>query len=108
MAARKWRPKGDPQRAKVHDFVIPDNGKATRYGVYDLRRDQGSVTVGVDHATAHFAVNAIRGWWNRIALNWHGRPLVSLAAVVNLIAATTTSSGLRCARRSTHAASLNL
>ena len=28
-------------------------------------------------------------------MNWRGKPLVSLAAVVNLIAATTTSSGLR-------------
>jgi hypothetical protein len=41
--------------------------------------------------------------WNRIehrlfshiAMNWRGKPLVSLATVVNLIGATTTGSGLR-------------
>ena len=43
---------------KVHDFV--KQGKAIPYGVYDLSRDEGWVSVGVDHDTAHFAVNAIR------------------------------------------------
>ncbi|MDP6777145.1 MAG: ISAzo13 family transposase, partial [Candidatus Latescibacteria bacterium] len=30
-----------------------------------------------------------------IAMNWRGKPLVSLAATVNLIAGTTTEAGLR-------------
>ena len=25
---REWRPKGDPEQVKVHDFVIPEQGKA--------------------------------------------------------------------------------
>ena len=66
---RQWRPKGDPEQVKVHDFVIPEQGKAIPYGVYDLSRDEGWGSVGVDHDTAHFAVNAIRSWWNRM-----GRP----------------------------------
>ena len=63
---RPWRPKGDPERVKVHDFVIPTQGKAIPYGVYDLSRNEGWVSVGVDHDTAHFAVKAIRSWWKRM------------------------------------------
>jgi transposase len=158
---REWRPKGNPERVRVHDFLIPEQGKAIPYGVYDLTRNQGWVSVGITHDTAAFAVNAIRSWWkhmgrssypeanellitadaggsngprvrlwkwelqrfaNRtgvtitvvhfppgtskwnkiehrlfsyIAMNWRGKPLTSLAAVVSLIGATTTKQGLR-------------
>ncbi|MFV2074073.1 MAG: ISAzo13 family transposase [Thermoanaerobaculales bacterium] len=158
---REWRPKGKPEPVRVHDFLIPDQGKAIPYGVYDLSRDEGWVSVGIDHDTASFAVNAVRRWWklmgraayrdadsllitadaggsngprvrlwkwelqkfanrtglsitvchfppgtskwnkiehrlfSHIAMNWRGKPLVSLAAIVSLIGATTTTSGLR-------------
>jgi transposase len=158
---REWRPKGKPEHVGVHDFLIPDQGKGIPYGVYDLSRDEGWVSVGTDHDTASFAVNAVRRWWkvmgrpaypnadsllitadaggsngprvrlwkwelqkfaNRtglaitvchfppgtskwnkiehrlfsyIAMNWRGKPLVSLAAIVSLIGSTTTTSGLR-------------
>jgi transposase len=158
---REWRPKGDPELVRVHDFVIREQGKAIPYGVYDLNRNEGWVSVGIDHDTAHFAVNTIRRWWQKmgrpvyagtstllitadaggsngartrlwkwelqqfanrtglsitvchyppgtskwnkiehrlfshIAINWRGKPLVSLAAIVSLIGATTTETGLR-------------
>ena len=63
---REWRPKGQPETVKVHDFLIPEQGKAIPYGVYDLTRNQGWVSVGITHDTAHFAVNAIRSWWRRM------------------------------------------
>ena len=65
---RAWRPKGRPASVRVHDFVIkaPGHGKAIPYGVYDLHRDEGWVSVGIDHDTASFAVNAIRRWWQRM------------------------------------------
>jgi hypothetical protein len=160
-AGRDWRPKGSPEPVRVHDFLIPDQGKAIPYGVYDLSRDEGWVSVGIDHDTASFAVHAVRRWWkimgrrayphadsllitadaggsngprvrlwkyelqkfanrtglsitvchfppgtskwnkiehrlfSHVAMNWRGRPLVSLAAIVSLIGSTTTSSGLR-------------
>lgn len=160
-AGREWRPKGDPTPVRVHDFLIPEQGKAIPYGVYDLKRNKGWVSVGIDHDTASFAVNAIRRWWNvmgrptyrgadsvlitadaggsndprirlwkwelqrfanrtglsitvchfppgtskwnkiehrlfsYIAVNWRGKPLFSLAAIVSLIVSTTTESGLR-------------
>ena len=146
---------------KVHDFLIPTKGKAIPYGVYDLTRNAGWVSVGIDHDTAAFAVNSIRRWWRTmgrrvyprartllitadsggsngartrlwkwelqklatesglsisvrhlppgtskwnkiehrlfsfISKNWRGRPLTSLAVIVNLIAATRTRTGLR-------------
>ncbi len=158
---REWRPKGNPEPVRVHDFLVPELGKAIPYGVYDLRRDEGWVSVGIDHDTASFAVNAIRRWWklmgrysyrgtpslfitadgggsngsrvrlwkwelqkfanrsglsitvchfppgtskwnkiehrlfSHIAMNWRGKPLVSLATIVSLIGSTTTASGLR-------------
>ncbi len=66
---REWRPKGRPEPVRVHDFLIPDQGKAIPYGVYDLSRDEGWVSVGIDHDTASFAVNAVRRWWQLM-----GRP----------------------------------
>jgi len=158
---QEWRPKGKPEPVRVHDFVIPEQGKAIPYGVYDLHRNEGWVSIGIDHDTARFAVNTIRRWWkvmgrpvyrqvttllitadaggsnsaqsrlwkwelqqfaNRtglaitvchfplgtskwnkiehrlfsyIAMNWRGKPLVSLATIISLIGATSTEAGLR-------------
>ena len=47
----------------MHDFLIPELGRATPYGVYDLARNTGWVSVGVDRDTATFAVETIRRWW---------------------------------------------
>jgi hypothetical protein len=159
-AGREWRPKGSPEAVRVHDFIIPELGRAVPYGVYDIAGDAGWVSVGVDHDTAAFAVNAIRSWWklmgrkrypnansllitadgggsngSRVRLwkvelqkladelgvsitvchlppgtskwnkiehrlfsfitgNWRGKPLVSYQVIVQLIAATTTKTGL--------------
>jgi len=41
-SGREWHPKGKPESVRVHDFVIPELGKANPYGVYDLSRNQGS------------------------------------------------------------------
>jgi hypothetical protein len=160
-AGREWRPKGHPTRVKVHDFLVPENGKAIPYGVYDLTRNDGWVSIGIDHDTASFAVRTVERWWRKmgrtaypkarslvitadsggsnsarsrlwklelqgladrtrltihvlhfppgtskwnkiehrlfsfITQNWRGQPLVSLAAIVNLIGRTRTQTGLR-------------
>ncbi|MFB3095795.1 MAG: ISAzo13 family transposase [Candidatus Acidiferrales bacterium] len=157
---RELQPKGQPERVRVHDFEIPALGKVAPYGVYDVGRNVGWVSVGVDHDTAAFAVESIRRWWRwmgrpsypqaqrllitadsggsngarvrlwkwelqkladetRLAIsvchfppgtskwnkiehrlfsfirqNWRGRPLLSHEVIVNLIAATTTKTGL--------------
>src|SRR3546814_7693072 len=62
-AGREWHPRGRAEPVRVHDFLIPEAGKAIPYGVYDLSRDEGWVSVGIDHDTASFAVKAIGRWW---------------------------------------------
>jgi len=161
-AGREWQLNGEPEPVRVHDFEIrqPDKGKVAPYGVYDLGRNVGWVSVGVDHDTAAFAVESIRRWWSwmgrqsypdaerllitadsggsngaRVRLwkwelqrladetgleisvchfppgtskwnkiehrlfsfisqNWRGKPLVSHEVIINLIAATTSKTGL--------------
>jgi hypothetical protein len=159
-AGREYRPKGNPEKVRVHDFVIPELGRAAPYGVYDIADNAGWVSVGIDHDTAAFAVNTIRRWWQTmgqqrypdasgllinadgggsngsrvrlwkyelqkladelnleitvchlppgtskwnkiehrlfsfISQNWRGRPLVCYQTIVQLIAATTTDTGL--------------
>jgi Rhodopirellula transposase DDE domain len=160
-AGREWRPKGEPEEVRVHDFLIPDKGRAVPYGIYDIGENKGWVSVGLDHDTASFAVNAIRRWWQSmgsvrypaakhltitadaggsngarlrlwkvelqkladeldltisvchlppgtskwnkiehrlfsfITQNWRGEPLISHQVIVQLIAATTTKTGLK-------------
>ena len=60
---QEWRPQGQPDPVRVHDFVDPELGRATPYGIYDLGRNSGWVSVGMDHDTAEFAVETIRRWW---------------------------------------------
>jgi DNA-binding phage protein len=60
---QEWRRKGTPEKVRVHDFVIPELGRAAPYGVYDLADNTGWISVGVDHDTASFAVETIRRWW---------------------------------------------
>jgi len=63
---REWRPKGDPEPVRVHDFIDPELGKVAPYGVYDITTNQGWVSVGIDHDTAEFAVESIRRWWKEM------------------------------------------
>jgi transposase len=63
---RELRPKGQPEPVRVHDFVDEELGRATPYGVYDLARNRGWVTVGIDHDTAEFAVASIHQWWRTL------------------------------------------
>ncbi len=63
VAGQEWRPAGEPEQVKVHDFVDAELGRASPYGVYDIGADQGWVSVGTDHDTATFAVQTIRRWW---------------------------------------------
>jgi hypothetical protein len=51
---------------KVHDFEDKELGKAIPYGVYDVSANRGWVSVGVDHDTARFAVEALRRWWREM------------------------------------------
>jgi hypothetical protein len=63
-AGREWRPQGNPEEVRVHDFLQPELGRAVPYGLYDLAANAGWVGVGMNHDTAAFAVQTIRRWWH--------------------------------------------
>src|SRR5688572_25472080 len=63
---REWQPRGQPEQVNVHDFPDPRVGKAIPYGIYDVGRNTGWVTVGQDHDTASFAVTSLRRWWQAV------------------------------------------
>jgi len=63
---QEWRPEGEPEEVRVHDFLDKTLGKAVPYGVYDMANNQGWVSVGIDHDTAQFATNSIRRWWREM------------------------------------------
>jgi hypothetical protein len=65
-SGREYRPQGNPEEVRVHDFLIKELGRAVPYGVYDLAANSGWVSVGIDHDTAAFAVNSIRQWWQAV------------------------------------------
>jgi hypothetical protein len=72
-AGQTYRPQGDPQKVKTHDFPDPKLGKAVPYGVYDIHGNEAGVSVGISHDTAEFAVGAIRRWWQKLGRKRYGR-----------------------------------
>jgi hypothetical protein len=68
---REWRRNGTPELVNVHDFIDPKLSRAVPYGVYDVTNNVGWVSVGTDHDTAAFAVNAIRRWWRTMGKKRH-------------------------------------
>ena len=89
-AGREWYLQGKPERVRVHDFMIKELGKVAPYGVYDLTRNNGWVSVGIDHDTAAFAVATIRQWWRKM-----GRPAYSKASRLLITADGGGSNGAR-------------
>lgn len=67
---RCWRRR--PRRVLAHDFPSWAEGPAIPYGIYDLARDEGYMSVGTSHDTPTFAVAAIRRWW--LAVGRHRYP----------------------------------
>jgi Rhodopirellula transposase DDE domain len=65
-AGQVWRPQGEPEEVRVHDFLIKELGRAVPYGVYDLAANAGWVSVGMSCDTAAVAVQTIRRWWTEI------------------------------------------
>lgn len=60
---QEYRPTGEPEEVNAYDFPDKELGKVAPYGVYDLTKNKGWVSVGISHDTAAFAVNTIRQWW---------------------------------------------
>ncbi|MBI2934197.1 MAG: ISAzo13 family transposase [Chloroflexi bacterium] len=60
---REWQPQGAPEEVNVYDFLSQAEGRAIPYGIYEVGRNVGWVSVGRDHDTATFAVESLRRWW---------------------------------------------
>lgn len=157
---REYRPKGLPEKVRVHDFLDKELGKVNPYGVYDMGANEGWVNLGINADTGEFAVESIRRWWyadgcqsypkadellitadgggsngyrlrlwkyelqkfanelgipisvchlppgtskwnkiehrlfSFITMNWRGKPLISVEAIIKLISSTKTEQGL--------------
>jgi hypothetical protein len=65
-AGRELRRTGQPARVRAHDFKDKELGKVAPYGVYDLKHDEGFVSVGISNDTAQFSVASIRAWWRQL------------------------------------------
>jgi hypothetical protein len=66
---QEWRPGGQPEPVRVHDFKDQELGKAIPYGIYDMLSNEGWVSVGIDHDTARFAAHGILCWWSEMGQN---------------------------------------
>jgi len=48
-----------------HDFTSTAEYRAIPFGIYDVLRNEGYVTVGISNDTPEFAVAAIASWWEQ-------------------------------------------
>ena len=49
---KEWAPEGTPKDVKCHDCIDKKLGKAIPYGIYDITKNKGFVSVGIDKDTA--------------------------------------------------------
>lgn len=69
---REYSKKGKPIEVDVHDFPDKKLGKVVPYGIYDIGKNIGWVSVGISGDTAQFSVNAIRTWWHKMGQITYG------------------------------------
>lgn len=78
---KQWRPHGTPEQVSVYDFLSLGDGRATPYGVYDIFRNEGWVSVGIDHDTSTFAIDSIFQWWEQMGKSvYFGAPKLLITA----------------------------
>ena len=69
QAGRRWS--RNPIEVFDHDFPSDAEGVAIPYGIYDLRRNHGFVSVGTTRDTAQFAVDTIVTWWIEFGVRYY-------------------------------------
>jgi len=52
-----------PEDVNTHDFPSDAKCRAVPYGVYDLAKNRGFVTIGTSADTPEFAVDSLARWW---------------------------------------------
>jgi len=58
--------KASSPEVNVYDFIDKEQGKVAPYGIYDLSKNNGWVSVGISSDTSQFAVNSISTWWEKM------------------------------------------
>ena len=66
---REYHSKGKSPNFKVYDFIDKEKGKVASYGVYDLSKNNGWVSVGISSDTSEFAINSILSWWKEMGMH---------------------------------------
>jgi len=66
---KEWQPVKNPVEVNVYDFIDKTQGKASPYGVYDIKNNKGWISVGISSDTAAFAVATVRSWWENEGRN---------------------------------------
>lgn len=59
---REYAPKGEPTEVNIYDYPSDALCRAIPYGVYDITRNEGWISLGISNDTAEFSVEAIRRW----------------------------------------------
>ncbi len=49
-----------------HDYPYLGNGKAIPHGIYDMKLNEGYLSLGHSHETAEFVVDNIEWWWENV------------------------------------------
>jgi len=62
----EWEKHGQPTLVNTYDFPDKKKGKACPYGIFDMTRNEGWVSVGISRDTSEFAVESIRRWWSEM------------------------------------------
>lgn len=52
-----------PIKVNDHDFLSSAKGIIIPHGIYDVKRNEGYMTLGISHDTSEFSCDCIRNWW---------------------------------------------
>ena len=64
QSGQRWNP--EPIEVFDHDFPSAAEGVGIPYGIYDLLRNEGFISLGISKDTSEFAVDSLRWWWAHI------------------------------------------
>jgi hypothetical protein len=52
-----------------HDYSYLSTGKIIPHGIYDIKRNEGYITIGTSHETAAFITDNLQWWWETYGTN---------------------------------------
>lgn len=49
-----------------HDYTQLSTGTIVPHGIYDIKRNEALITIGVSNETASFICDSVKGWWTKV------------------------------------------